>query len=335
MWKTGLISEAIWHRLMARGATPIAGAPSPPPTKGVDIAPPTSQGNDTSISLVPLQLVLVHVQPGRNVYEGSAQIGVVRESAQAYQAGALLENGARLVEIHADYVLLQKGDRSARLYLDVGAAGKAADKAMLMVGGAEAPSPAAKGTSREILTDYIRPSPVYEEANLVGYQVYPGAHSAPRVTMKQLNNTSWTKTRGGGTFYVTVLLFELLYCRILLKAAGASASGPTPISTHTYLVLLIAGAFLLVLLYFGWGSGDKKRPPEAIPVAKGNDVAQAFATRSILRNWIAPPISIFFIATVVWFGGTGGFLPPNARTSVVLLSISLLTLIFPVFRGYR
>jgi hypothetical protein len=150
-----------------------------------------------------------------------------------------------------------------------------------------------------------------------------------------LNNTSWTKTRGGSTFYVAVLLFELLYCGVQLNAAGASALGATPISTHTYLVLLTAGAFLLVLLYFGWSSGDKKRSPAAVPVAKGNDVTQGFATRSILRNWIAPPISIFFIATVVWFGATGSFLLPNARILVLMFGISLLTLIFPIFRGYR
>ena len=111
--------------------------------------------------------------------------------------------------------------------------------------------------------------------------------------------------------------------------------GATPISMHTYLVLLTAGAFLLVLLYFGWSSEDKKRSPAAVPVAKGNDVPRGFATRSILRNWIEPPISIFFIVTVAWFGGTGSFLLPNARILVLMFGISLLTLTFPIIRGYR
>jgi hypothetical protein len=153
------------------------------------------------------------------------------------------------------------------------------------------------------------------------------------ITMKQLTNTSWTKTRGGSTFYVAVVLFELLYCGVQLNAAGASFLGATPISTHTYLVLLAAGAFLLVLLYFGWSSADKKRSAAAVPVAKGNDVPEGFATRSLLRNWIAPPISI--LATVVWVCGTGSFLLPNARILVLMLGISLLALIFPIFRGYR
>ena len=108
-----------------------------------------------------------------------------------------------------------------------------------------------------------------------------------------------------------------------------------PISSRTYLIFLIASAFLLALLYFGWNAGDKEKSPETIRVAKGNDVAQGFATRYILRNWIGPPIIIFFIAIVVWFSVTGGFLLPSARTSVAMLGISLLTLIFPIFRGYR
>jgi general secretion pathway protein C len=109
---------------------------------------------------------------------------VVRESPQTYQAGAMLENGARLVEIHSDYVLMKNGAKEARLYLESAhSTAKIGDTAMLTVGGAQETPPPAKITSREILTDYIRPSPVYDGDTLVGFQVYPGMKSGPFTQM--------------------------------------------------------------------------------------------------------------------------------------------------------
>lgn len=48
---------------------------------------------------------------------------------------------------------------------------------MLTVGGAPEAAKL-KPASREVLTDYLRPSPVYDGETLLGYQVYPGAKSA-------------------------------------------------------------------------------------------------------------------------------------------------------------
>jgi type II secretion system protein C len=184
IWQTGMMSKNWWAWFIEPKPTPVAKAPPHPPSKALGIAPPTPKGNDSSVSPVPLQLVLVGVQPGRTLTEGSAEIGVVRDSPQTYQAGALLENGARLAEIHTDYVLLQKGGHSGRLYLEnVSTPGKVGDSALLAVGGPkEAPSPA-KVTTREVLTDYLRPSPVYDGEILTGYQVYPGAKGAPFAQM--------------------------------------------------------------------------------------------------------------------------------------------------------
>jgi len=50
---------------------------------------------------------------------------------------------------------------------------------MLAVGGTQESPPPAKVTSREILTDYIRPSPVYDGDRVIGFQVYPGATGVP------------------------------------------------------------------------------------------------------------------------------------------------------------
>jgi hypothetical protein len=152
----------------------------PPISRATAEAPAIPRGNDSSISPRPLELLLVRTRPGRTPHEGSAQIGVVQESPQTYLAGALLENGARLMEIHSDYVVLQKDGGAARLYLSgQRVAGRSSDAALLTVGGAKQAITPAPITSREVLTDYLRPNPVYEGESLLGYEVYSGAKAGP------------------------------------------------------------------------------------------------------------------------------------------------------------
>jgi len=176
IWETGFDPLKLWQRATAPTPIPVAKAPERSPNKAIGLTPPRPKGNDSSISPEALALTLVQVHLGRNATEGTAEIGVVRESPQTYQAGAMLENGARLAEIHSDYVLLKKGTKLARLYLESAhPTGKLGDLTMLSVGGIKEAPPPAKVTSHEILTDYIRPSPVYDRDTLVGFQVYPGA----------------------------------------------------------------------------------------------------------------------------------------------------------------
>jgi len=178
-WAIGWPSLAWFQKVRVPNPAPVAIAPARPPNKPIGIAPPRPKGNDSSVSPVALKLLLVNANPGRTLSEGTAQIGVVRESPQTYQGGAVLENGAHLAEIHADYVVLEKANRSVRLYLDPNkSAPKGSDASLAMVGGVK-PSPPAPVTNREVLTDYIRPSPVYEGETLVGYQVYPGDAAGP------------------------------------------------------------------------------------------------------------------------------------------------------------
>lgn len=136
-------------------------------------------GTDSSLSKVPLPLYLLGVAPGRNVTEGTAQIGTSIENPQTYSAGAMLVNGARLAEIHVDHVLLTKGDRSVRLDLyrrnNPGAAAANHDE-LLTVGGAPIAAPG-EPANQETLTDYLRPSPVYDGEILRGYKLYPGKSS--------------------------------------------------------------------------------------------------------------------------------------------------------------
>jgi hypothetical protein len=182
---TGMVSQDWWHAVQGLKSRPLAVALPPQPNKPIGLpAPPAPRGNDSSVSVNPLPLILVQTSPGRNAHEGSAQIGVERDSPQTYQAGAVLENGARLSEIHPDHVLLEKDGRSALLYLQ-GHHSDSTSKAsnLLEVGGPKQVPPSVPITDREMLTDYIRPSPVFEGTSLVGYQVYAGAMTGPFAAM--------------------------------------------------------------------------------------------------------------------------------------------------------
>lgn len=166
-----------------RKPVPVAAQVAPltaPTFVGATIATP--RGTDSSVSKTPLALVLAGTEPGRTPQEGLARIGVYRDSPQTYVAGASLENGTRLVEVYGDSVVLERAGLRVRLYLDPERARKAvlqqSDASLLTVGGVALPA-AAAATTREVLTDYLRPSPVYERQVLVGYEVYPGSRAAP------------------------------------------------------------------------------------------------------------------------------------------------------------
>ena len=63
----------------------------------------------------PLQLFGVKV--GRSSAEGLAVLGAAEASSRTYVAGALLENGARLAELHSDHVVLTRAGRRYTLYM--------------------------------------------------------------------------------------------------------------------------------------------------------------------------------------------------------------------------
>ncbi|MFC4307737.1 PDZ domain-containing protein [Steroidobacter flavus] len=133
-------------------------------------------GTDSSISDVPLPLYLVGVTPGRNANEGTARIGTSVDNPQTYAAGALLVNGSTLAEIHSDHVVLKRGDRAARLMLyDRGMSPKAPGKNdELLTIDYETGKTADSQPTREPLTEFLRPNPVFDGDILRGYEVYPG-----------------------------------------------------------------------------------------------------------------------------------------------------------------
>jgi type II secretion system protein C len=135
-------------------------------------------GTDSSVSKVPLRLHLIRTLPGRNVHSGQALLGVDRDHPQTYMAGAILENGARLEEVHMDHVVLVRGFSRTRLDVErPGTEVTAQPDALAMVGGPPSSTQTLRPSS-EPVTDYLRPVPVYRDDVVVGFQVYPGRQSA-------------------------------------------------------------------------------------------------------------------------------------------------------------
>jgi type II secretion system protein C len=116
---------------------------------------------------------------GRNSLDGYADIGVDVRSPQTFKAGAVLANGARLTEIYADSVVLERNGVRSRLYLEGrGAAVTDGDigSPNFAVGGT-APIPPASADSHEALTDVVRITPVFARDQVQALEVYPSKHS--------------------------------------------------------------------------------------------------------------------------------------------------------------
>jgi type II secretion system protein C len=112
---------------------------------------------------------------GRNPYEGTAHIGVSNAAPLTYVAGAVLANGARVTEIYRDRIVLTRDGESVDLYLAGGDFPLAATSALHpILEPRSADTPAQALADSPALTDYLRPTPVYDGNRLDGYRVYPG-----------------------------------------------------------------------------------------------------------------------------------------------------------------
>jgi hypothetical protein len=159
-------------------APEIASLPSAPPD------PATSMlGATSSLSPDELELVLVATSPGPSPREGTASLGTDPRNPQTYAVGAVLVNGSVIEEIHADHVLLAHGGK--RFVLTVG--GKtigrrlanfvsSSDSAAVFVGGPKSINKPLDNlpSSREDLSEIIRPEPFYERDVFAGIRVLPG-----------------------------------------------------------------------------------------------------------------------------------------------------------------
>lgn len=131
-----------------------------PPAPGV--VQPEPIGTDSSVSKSPRPLILSATRRGRNARDGTALIGISAGSPQTYKAGALLANGARVVEIYDDSIVLERDGRTVQLFVEgtEPPGYENYDDALIMVGGDKA-APVATADSRDELTDVMRISPVF------------------------------------------------------------------------------------------------------------------------------------------------------------------------------
>lgn len=184
LWSSGFAEQALQHaRAWLVGADSKEQAPETAQqstaalkTEVANSEKEESTATTASISRVSLPLYLLATFPGRNKHEGSARIGTDPWNPQTYTAGALLANGATLVEIHPDFVVLAKGDRTAKLTLR-GSTHDAVNMSELLEVGGAADTKTAKATTVEAFTQYVRPSVVYDGDTIRGYEVYPGRKS--------------------------------------------------------------------------------------------------------------------------------------------------------------
>lgn len=182
LWVSGFSPHVWWASHQEQHQrVPVSAAGNPannPIAAPISITPPAPRGNDSSISSALRPLVLVSTEPRRTLSESLAMLGVEAISPQTYVGGATLANGARITEIQTDYVVLSKNGRSARLYRQ-GSGHRITDHtelaAMLLNVGGVQTDPNSTEPTREVLTDYLRPSPVYVGDTMRGYQVYAGS----------------------------------------------------------------------------------------------------------------------------------------------------------------
>jgi hypothetical protein len=142
------------------------------------VVQPEPMGTDSSMSPVPRRLILAAVHPGADITSGYADLGVSSLTPQRYAAGALLVNGAKLVEIHRDHVVIERRGERTDLYLDGTGEKVQADlrSKLVVVGGKK--SDVAEVDSSEPLTQLFRISPVFDKDQVVGLHVFPGENQS-------------------------------------------------------------------------------------------------------------------------------------------------------------
>ncbi len=183
LWAANLDPFALWKYVGAQltRKRAIASRSSSDDAPIAAVQPPPI-GTDSSVSKRRIPLILRGTILGQNAYEGFAYIGVSAFSPQTYSAGAVLANGARLLEIHKNYVVLARAGHTARLYV-VGRTPpdyvQSALSPLATVGGGSQEPPSTQPTSQDPLGNIIRAAPVFSGSGgaIGGVIVYSGRHA--------------------------------------------------------------------------------------------------------------------------------------------------------------
>lgn len=141
-------------------------------------------GDAASAPETNLRLTLAGTLAGADPAKGWAIIGESAQAARLYATGATVAGGARLKEVYADRVILERGGRLESLPLPRLAGGGGPVPVALR------PSPAAQQPTLAdsvqalvrqdpgAVSEIIRPQPVFSGGQQKGYRVYPGRNRA-------------------------------------------------------------------------------------------------------------------------------------------------------------
>jgi len=141
------------------------GAPPPPPPVTDANAPPTN-----------MPLILTGIMASTDPKDGLAIIGTTATNAKVYPVGERVPGNAQVHAIYPDRVLLERNGTIEALLLPSKFTG----------GGAPAlrPGPSALDRMQRVISnepglisDVLRPQPVFAEGKLRGYRVYPGRNA--------------------------------------------------------------------------------------------------------------------------------------------------------------
>jgi len=138
-------------------------------------------GDAASAPTTNLRLTLAGTLAGADPAQGWAIIGESAQTARVYATGTTVPGGARLREVYADRVILERAGKLESLPLPR-LAGGAATPISYAQGARIAPQSDSLAESvRQLvaqdpsaLSDFIRPQPVFAGGQQKGYRVYPG-----------------------------------------------------------------------------------------------------------------------------------------------------------------
>ena len=173
---------------MAPTVSPPAAAPAGPNLSSIvgahlfGTAAIEATGDAASAPATSLRLTLAGTIAGQDPAKGWAIIGQTAQDAKVYATGANIPGGARLKEVYADRVILERGGRLVALALPRLTGGGALPVA---AANRAPPQPSLAQSvqalsSRDPITvsEFIRPQPVFAGGQQKGYRVYPGRNRA-------------------------------------------------------------------------------------------------------------------------------------------------------------
>lgn len=180
--------------------------PSPAMTPATDVQVPASTGPDiagivnahlfgsaaveatgdaASAPQTNLRLILAGTLAGADPTMGWAIIGESAQAARVYATGTTVAGGARLKEVYADRVILERGGRLESLSLPRLAGGGGGPAPMALQPSPVAQQPTLADSVQTLVrqnpgavSEIIRPQPVFAGGQQKGYRVYPGRNRA-------------------------------------------------------------------------------------------------------------------------------------------------------------